>query len=197
MATIIAGGFDVVTDADAAVARLKEAGVGMDNMCTFAVVPAGEHHALPAGGDREASPGAKGAGKGAGTGAAIGAAAGLAAGAATIPLLGPAGLAAGAAAGAYAGSLVGALKRMDREPQPGHESVRPAETLIAINVDAGPLAPDDVVRIFEECGARQVERTQGRWENGEWADFDPLCAPHLVGGRDQRKAAGATPPPPR
>lgn len=178
MATIIAGGFDVVTDADAAVARLKEAGVGMDDMCTFGIVPAGEHHALPAGGDRQASPGAKGAGKGAGTGAAIGAVAGL-------------------AAGAYAGSLVGALKRMDREPQPGHESVRPAETLIAVNVDAGPLAPDDVVRIFEECGARQVERTQGRWENGEWADFDPLCAPHLVGGRDQRKAAGATPPPPR
>jgi hypothetical protein len=196
MATIIAGGFDVVTHADAAVERLKQAGVSMENMCTFGVMPAGEHHALPAGGDRDASPGAKGAGKGAGKGAAIGAAAGLVAGAATIPLLGPAGLAAGAAAGAYAGSLVGALKRMDREPQPGHESVRPAETLIAVNADAGPLAPDDVVRIFEECDARQVEHTQGRWENGEWADFDPLSPPHLVGGRDKRAAGGATPPPP-
>ena len=110
MATIIAGGFDVVTDADAAVDRLKRAGVDMDDMCTFGIMPAGEHHNLPAGGDRAASPGAKGAGKGAGTGAAIGAAAGLAAGAAAIPLLGPAGLAAGAAAGAYAGSLVGALE---------------------------------------------------------------------------------------
>ncbi len=196
MATIIAGGFDVVNNADAAVDRLRSAGVSMDDMCTFGVMPAGEHHNLPAGGDRDASPGAKNAGKGAGTGAAIGAVAGLAAGAATIPLLGPAGLAAGAAAGAYAGSLVGALKRMDREPQPGRESVRPAETLIAINADAGPLAADDVVRIFEECGARQVERTEGRWENGEWADFDPLSPPRLVGGRDAR-SAGATPPPPR
>jgi len=196
MATIIAGGFDAVTHADAAVDRLRGAGVSMDDMCTFGVVPAGEHNALAAGGDRDASPGAKGAGKGAGTGAAIGAAAGIAAGAAATPLLGPAGLAAGAAAGAYVGSLVGALKRMDREPQPGHESVRPAETLIAVNADAGPLAADEVVRIFEECGARQVERTEGRWENGEWADFDPLSAPQLVGGRDAR-SSGATPPPPR
>ena len=194
MATIIAGGFDVVTKADAAVDRLKSAGVSMDDMCTFGVVPAGEHHELPAGGDRHASPGAKDAGKGAGKGAAIGAAAGLVAGAATTPLMGPAGLAAGAAAGAYVGSLVGALKRMDREPQPGRESVRPAETLIAVNASAGAVSPDDVVRIFEECGAQQVERTEGRWENGEWVDFDPLSPPRLVGGRDQH---AATPPPPR
>lgn len=191
MATIIAGGFDVVVDADTAVARLKDAGVRMEDMCTFGVVPPGEHHNIATGGDRSESPGAKGAGKGAGKGAAIGAAAGIAAGAATTPLLGPAGIAAGVAAGAYVGSLVGALKRMDREQQPGHASVRPAETMIAVNAEAGPIDPDEIVRIFEECGARQVERTQGRWEHGEWADFDPLSAPQLVGGRDAR-----TPPPP-
>jgi len=196
MATIVAGGFDVSTDADAAIARLRAAGVREEDLCTFRVNPAGEHHAIPAGGDRGASPGAQNAGKGAGTGAAIGAAAGLAAGAAATPFLGPAGIAAGAAAGAYAGSLVGALGRMDKETQPGHDSVRPAETLIAVNtVGAGPSA-DEVVRLFEECGARQVERTEGRWEAGAWADFDPLSPPQLVGGLDLREAPARGAPPP-
>jgi len=194
MATIIAGGFEVSNDADAAIVRLREAGVRDESVCTFRVNPAGEHHAIPAGGDRGASPGAQNAGKGAGAGAAIGAAAGLAAGAAATPFLGPAGLAAGAAAGAYAGSLVGALGRMDKEPQPQQDSVRPAETLIAVNADAAGLLPDDVVRLFEECGARQVERTEGRWEDGAWADFDPLSPPQLVGGRDMREPRGAPPP---
>ena len=106
MATIIAGGFDVVTEADAAVERLRQAGVRTEDLCTFRVNPAGEHDQLPGGGDHRASPGAKDACKNAGKGGAIGAAAGLAAGAAATPLMGPAGLAAGAAAGAYVGSLV-------------------------------------------------------------------------------------------
>ncbi|HXS53171.1 MAG TPA: hypothetical protein VN782_11620 [Usitatibacter sp.] len=197
MATIIAGGFDVVTDADAAVERLRQAGVRTEDLCTFGVNPAGEHDRLPGGGDRRASPGAKDEGKNAGKGGAIGAAAGLAAGAATTPLLGPAGLAAGAAAGAYVGSLVGGLSGMSKEPQPGHETVRPAETLIAVNVDSGDPPADDVVRLFEECNARQIERTDGRWENGQWADFNPASAPHLIGGRDAREAANRAPPPPR
>ena len=37
---------------------------------------------------------------------------------------------------------------------------------------------------MEECGARQVESNQGVWANGEWADFNPVSMPHLVGGRD-------------
>ena len=34
-----------------------------------------------------------------------------------------------------------------------------------------------------------------RWENGEWADFDPTTPPRLVGGRDARESRGAPPPP--
>jgi len=195
MATIIAGGFDVVTQADAAVERLRQAGVRTEDLCTFRVNPAGEHDRLPGGGDHRASAGAKDAGRNAGKGGAIGAAAGLAAGAATTPLMGPAGLAAGAAAGAYVGSLLGGLSGTSKEPQPGHETVRPAETLIAVNVDSGNPGADDVVRLFEECNARQVERTEGRWENGEWADFDPASPPRLIGGRDAREAADRAPPP--
>jgi len=196
MATIIAGGFDVVIDADAAVERLRTAGVRNEALCTFAVTPPGEHQNLPTGGDRAASPGAKEAGKGGGKGAVIGGVAGAAAGAAASPLLGPVGIAAGAAAGAYAGSLVGAMGGgVSREPQPGHETVRPAETLIAVNVDSGNPSEEDVVRIFEECNARQVERTEGRWENGAWADFDPISPPRLIGGRDAREAQRPSAPP--
>lgn len=198
MASIIAGGFDVVTDADGAVARLREAGVRTDDLCTFSVNPAGLHDPDPAGEasapDEMKKAGTKSAGRGAGTGAAIGAAAGLAAGAAAAPLMGPAGLAAGVAAGAYAGSLAGALRGTDQDPQPAHDSVRPAETLIAVNVDSGRPSAAEVVRIFEECNARQVEQQQGRWENGAWADFNPMAPPRLIGGRDLREARGAPPP---
>ena len=185
MATIIAGGFDVSIDADAAVQRLKEAGIDSEFICNFRVNAPGQHGALPAGGDHHASAGAHEAGKGAGKGAAIGAAAGLVAGAAITPVVGPIGIAAGVAAGAYGGALTGGMKAgVDKEAQPGNDTVRPAENMIAVNADAGPLAADEVVRIMEECGARQVESNQGVWANGEWADFNPVSMPHLVGGRD-------------
>ncbi|HEX4780382.1 MAG TPA: hypothetical protein VH301_06490 [Usitatibacter sp.] len=184
MSTIIAGGFDVLADAEAAVRRLEEAGVSRDDLCRFRINPAGEHNALPAGGDRDASPGAKKASGGAGKGAAIGAAVGLAAGAAATPFLGPAGLLAGAGVGAYTGSLWGSLKEIDKERPAGHDDVRPAETLVAVNVDRTGLARDDIVGIFEQSGARQVETAEGTWIDGEWADFDPVSSPHLVGGRD-------------
>lgn len=185
MTTIIAGGFDTIEKAQAALARLQQAGVRPEDVCTFHVNPAGEHHQLPGGGDRQASPGARDAHKGAGAGAAVGGVIGAAAGAATIPFLGPAGVAAGAAAGAYTGSMIGAFRRIDVRPQPGRDIVRPAETLVAVNGTSSALAMEDVIRLFEECGAQQVERTEGRWENGEWADFDPLLPPQLIGGRDR------------
>ena len=184
MTTIIAGGFGMLADAEAACARLLELGVSRDHMCKYHVNPAGEHNALPAGGDRDASPGAKHADRGAIKGAAIGAAVGLAAGAAATPMLGPAGIAAGVGIGAYTGSLLGSLKSIDREPQPGHDVVRPAETLLAVNANDACCTESDIVRVFEECGATQVERAFGTWTGGEWADFDPLVPPHLIGGRE-------------
>ena len=181
--TIIAGGFDVATQAEAAVRRLGEAGVGPQAMCRFHINPAGEHHALPGGGDRDTSPGAK-AGSGAAKGAAIGAAVGIVAGAAATPFLGPAGVAAGAGVGAYTGSLWGSLRQIDKQVPAGHDDVRPAETLVAVNVDDTRLDAASIARIFEECGARQVERAQGEWVEGEWKDFDPVSAPQLIGGTD-------------
>lgn len=188
MARIIAGGFDVVTDAQAAVQRLIDAGISPDDLCKYRVNPAGEHHGLPGGGDHADSDGAHTAGRGAVKGATVGAVVGLAAGAAAAPLLGPAGVAAGVAAGAYAGSLWGSLKQIDVEPQPGHESVRPAETLVAVNLANTGKSEDEIIRVFEECGATQVEASEGQWVDGEWADFDPTTRPHLIGGRDFRNA---------
>jgi hypothetical protein len=187
MATIIAGGFDVFSKTQAALQRLRDAGIAQDSLCEFRINPAGEHDQTPIGGDRNESPGAKHADKGAGKGAAIGAAIGTAAGVAATPLLGPAGIVAGAGVGGYAGSLMGSLGEVSDEIQPDHEDVRPAEAMVAVNVDGAGIGEDEVVRIFEECGARQVERAEGTWADGEWQDFDPVSAPQLVGGKDFRE----------
>ena len=184
MTTIIAGGFENIVPAEAAIARLMEAGISAENLCKFRVNPPGMHDRFPIGGDRNESPGAHEAGVGAAKGAAIGAVAGLAAGIAATPLLGPAGIAAGAGVGAYTASLVGGMNETKKEPKPEPEDVRPAEVLVAVNVDASGMAHEEVVRILEECGAWQVEAAAGTWVDGEWTDFDPVSRPRLIGGPD-------------
>jgi hypothetical protein len=142
------------------------------------VNPPGEHDDTPIGGDRDASPGATHAGGGAVKGAAVGAVAGAAAGAVASTVLGPVAIAGGAGVGAYTGALVGALGSMDRHTH--RDEMRPAENLVAVNVDATPIGSERVVAIFRECGASQIERAEGTWANGEWADFDPVSPPHLI-----------------
>lgn len=189
MATIIAGGFGQYVDAQAALARLDEAGVDRAFVCEFRVNPPGMHDKTPIGGDRQESPGARTAGDKAASSGAMGAVAGAIAGVTATPFLGPAGIAVGAGVGAYTGALVGGMKRgVDHEAQPDHSTVRPAEALVAVNCDELPIGEIDVVRIFEQCNAWQVERTEGTWANGEWADFDPTLPPHLIGGRDPTSA---------
>lgn len=187
MATIIAGGFDAYSSTQAALARLREAGIADDFVCEFRVNPPGEHDQTPIGGDRMKSPGAKDAEEGAGKGAGIGAAIGAAAGIAATPFLGPAGIAAGAGVGGYTGSLVGSLNETKKEGTPDHDDVRPAEAMVAVNVDGAGRSAEEVVRLFEECGAQQIEQAEGTWIDGEWADFDPVSRPQLVGGRDFRE----------
>lgn len=187
MATIIAGGFDVYSKTQAAIQRLHDAGISPDNICEFRINPAGEHDQTPIGGDRNESPGAKDADKGAGKGVAVGAAIGTAAGIAATPLLGPAGIVAGAGVGGYTGSLMGSLREVSDEAQPDREDVRPAEAMVAVNADGAGVGADELVRLFEECGARQVERAEGIWADGEWQDFDPVSRPQLVGGKDFRE----------
>jgi len=178
MTTIIAGGFQIHDDAQSALRRLSEAGVHADNVFSFHVNPPGAHDQTPVGGDRDESPGAKKADRGAVRGAVIGAAAGAAAGAVATPLVGPVAIAAGAGVGAYTGSLVGALGATDKRTHA--DEIRPAETMVAVNADAAGIDRDRIVRILEECNAQQIETAQGRWENGEWVDFDPVSRPQLI-----------------
>lgn len=185
MSRIVAGGFQVLAEAQDAVQRLQQAGVDLDNICTFRVNPAGEHDALPIGGDHDASEGAKHAQSGAAKGAAVGAAIGAAAGV----IGGPIGVAAGAGVGAYTGSLVGSLKEMEHEPSPGHADVRPASNLVAVNVESSGVAEDTVVRTLEECGALMVERAEGTWSEDAWADFDPTTRPNVIGGLEFARRA--------
>ena len=191
MAIIIAAGFETYVEAQEALRRLAQAGVNSEYLCEFAVNPPGMHDTTPVGGDRNESPGAQHMDSGATKGAAVGAAVGTVAGVAITPLLGPAGIVAGAGVGAYTGSLLGGVKKgIDETPQPDHTTMRPAEALIAVNIDGAGIGEDAVTRAFEEAGAWQIERTEGRWENGEWADFNPLHPPHLIGGRDPEAGAG-------
>jgi hypothetical protein len=184
MSTIVAGGFQVMEEAQEAVRRLQDAGIHIDYICTFRVNPAGEHHGLTAGGDHASSPGAEHAQSGAVKGAAIGAAVGLAAGAAAAPFVGPAGFAAAAGVGAYTGALVGSLNEIEHEPSPDHGDVRPAENMVAVNAEASGVSEDVIVHTLEECGAELVERAQGTWADDAWADFDPTSRPQLIGGRE-------------
>ena len=191
MATIIAAGFETIVEAQDALARLERAGVNSEYLCEFRVNPPGMHDETPIGGDRNESPGAQHADGGATKGAAVGAVVGTAAGVAITPLLGPAGIVAGAGVGAYTGSLLGGMtKGVDETPQPDHTILRPAEAMIAVNADGAGVAEQAIVSAFEEAGAWQIERTEGRWENGEWADFNPLSSPQLIGGRDPEAGAG-------
>ena len=187
MATIIAGGFDVYSKTQAALQRLLDAGIAEEYICEFRVNPAGEHDQTPIGGDRMKSPGSQDAEEGAGKGASVGALAGAVAGAALTPLIGPAGIVAGAGVGGYTGSLVGSMNETKKEGHPDHEDVRPAEAMIAVNVDGAGIAAEQVVRLFEECGAHQVEQAEGTWADGEWVDFDPVSRPQLIGGKDFRE----------
>ena len=185
MSKIVAGGFQVLAEAENAVGRLQNAGVDIEYICTFRVNPAGEHHRIASGGDHASSPGARHAHTGAAKGAAIGAAIGGVAGA----VGGPIGVAAGIGVGAYTGSLVGGLKEIESEPAPDHGDVRPAENLVAVNVDQAGASEETIVRTLEECGALLVESAEGTWSDGQWSDFDPSSRPNLIGGLEFARRA--------
>lgn len=117
----------------------------------------------------------------AGVGAAVGAAAGVGVALIAAPVVGAA-IALGAiGAGAYAGSLQGAVAGMETDPskQVGDLAIRPAGAMLAVRIDS-PAQEQDVIGALYEAGARVVERTQGIWRDGEWADFDPVSTPQIV-----------------
>lgn len=189
MSLIIAARFDTFDHAQQAADKLMRNGVTSDDMHTFFVNPAGAHARLPIGGDRMADPASKGAPFGAVGGAAILAVVGAVIGAligfslnnAMLPVIG------GAGVGAYIGSLMGGVSRLGRS-SPGNaqpvdsydddsQAARPAGVMLAVRVDAG--RQQHVSNLLREAGGVEIERAHGRWENGQWRDFDPLETPEL------------------
>jgi hypothetical protein len=177
MAQIIAGVFGDGQAATAAARELRGAGFEASDLDQFALNPPGQHNRLPLGGDQVADEKAEGGDTGAVKGAAIGTAVGAVAGLAATPLVGPIAIAGGAAAGAYAGSLAGAVNKMG-DDTPAAE-LRPAGVMVAVHIDSAEdleVATD----LLREHGARLIERADGAWRNGKWADFDAVRPPDIV-----------------
>ena len=59
----------------------------------------------------------------------------------------------------------------------GYTPIRHAGVLLAVQTD--PEQEASVARILADAGGMDVERAQGRWANGSWADFDPVKSPKL------------------
>lgn len=192
MTDIVAGRFQQQTDAQAAVERLLGQGFRRDDVSSFFVNPPGQHARFPIGGDRNASPGTRGAGRAALAGAIIGAVLGFVFGLAASHVYGFASAIAGAVAGAYLGMLAGALARMQdrkspRTPGPeATEQVRHAGILVAAHAPT-PSSRDEAVRTLRSAGALDIERAHGEWRQGRWTDFDPTVPPARLSSRREEE----------
>jgi hypothetical protein len=181
MTTIIAARFNTRSEVDAALGELKAAGFADQDVQVFYVTPPGQRHALPAGGDEFADEAAKKAGKTALKGAAAGGGAGAVVGA----VGGPLGAVIGAGVGAYTGSMLGAITGMKDDPArkrvlPGEQApIRLAGEHVAVRTSS-PSDEQRAIEIFYENNGQHVERAEGIWRDGAWANFDPLVAPVIA-----------------
>jgi hypothetical protein len=220
MSYIIAARFEIWDKAGEAAERLMREGFSEDAIHTFYVNPAGAHAQFPTGGDRLADPDATGGSAGAWGGGAllgvIGAVVGVIVGSLARGNIYVLIVATGV--GAYLGSLIGAMGLIgrgrkkngfgrsmagalpgsqasqtadDSDPAYEHPAIRHAGVTLAVVAD--PSQRDFVTGILREMGGVDVERAVGRWENGKWADFDPIKPPELV---DNARATSAPVQPP-
>lgn len=175
MSTIIAGRFDNTSQVQAVLKDLAVARFKHDEFASYYVNPPGQHGLYPlndgAGSHHAASDTATSAMVGGAAGVAIGGLAG-----AVSPETGAAAALAGAGVGAYVGSLYGALGQL-------HDSDAELALLDApMEAGAGPMVAicidrpgtEQVARAaLSRNGAHAIERQEGRWEAGNWKDFDP------------------------
>jgi hypothetical protein len=194
MTDIVAGRFKEQTDAQAAIARLLRHGFRDNDVSSFFVNPPGQHARFPVGGDRNVSPGARGAALTALAGAIIGGVLGFVFGMAALHVYGVASAIAGTVVGAYLGVLAGALARLQDRPaarRSGNDAteVRQGGIMVAAHTPT-PTSRDEAVRTLQSSGALDVEATQGDWHDGTWTDFDPTAPPlrasPQIRRRDQR-----------
>ena len=177
MERIIAGRFQTKGDADAAAALLSPY-VEAADICIFHNNPPGQHDVLDTGGDEDEDPGAEGAGSSA-AGTAV--AAGLTAGAVGA-LGGPVVALAAAATAAHLGSLAGAMNGLgDAGDKPHATDRRPGGVMLSVRI-ATPANEKRVIAALRGQGAADIEEADGHWRDGDWTDFNPVAAPHLVAG---------------
>jgi hypothetical protein len=175
MDRIIAGRFQTKIQADAA-AALVAVYVDTADICVFHNNAPGQHDTYAVGGDEEADPGARGAEGSAGSNAV---AAGLAAGAIGA-IGGPITALAAAGVGAYTASLVGALDGMtEDDAKQTSPQRRPAGVILSVHI-TGAVDERRVIATLRAQSAADIERAQGEWRNGDWADFNPVERPRLI-----------------
>ena len=89
---------------------------------------------------------------------------------------------------AYTGSLAGALEGgnvddggVDGRQGAGHHApaMRQGGVMIAVHI-VNAADQDRVVQALKAAGAVDIEQAEGKWQDGDWVDFDPLAAPELV-----------------
>ena len=188
MTNIVAGRFELQADADPATNELSREGFARDQVSKFFVNMPGQHARFAVGGDRNVSPGARGAATGAVIGAVVGGFVGLFVGFLATPWFGPVGTVAAAAAGVYLGSLGGALfKLQDKELEPVADTdvkpeVRQAGVMLAVHAPS-PERRAVALEILLASGAKDIEAVDGLWRDGRWADFDPVKP---LGGEHER-----------
>lgn len=193
MSLIVAARFTTFPTAEEAAQKLFNAGFVEEDVTLFFVNPRGQHARYPIGGDTDTDANAKQAPKGAGLGVTIGAVVGAVVGvgifaAFSAPILVSL-IAAGV--GAYIGSLAGAMMATRGGGTPGHrspfhEETRDSGVLVAVHVS--PDNQFEAARVLREAGGAAVERATGRWQQGRWADFDPLKQPEPLNEYTERHA---------
>ncbi len=185
MSTIVAGHFQLQSEAEQARRELERAGFPEDQISAFYLSQPGQHNLTSMGGDHMLSPGAKESPGGVVKGELAGGAVGVAIGAATAVVTGPAGPIIGGLVGAHVGSLYGLSKMKEAgegERGGGVDNIvepRQAGMLVAVALEQ----PDEEARALEvlrELGSHHIERAQGTIENGDWTDFDPNSLPALI-----------------
>ncbi len=180
MSLIVAGRFDTFAEAQKAAQILFAHGFKEEDVTLFFVNPPGQHDPLVGSGAQVADRGSKSISKGAGMGLILGAALGASIGAILCAVFGfPLLLTLIAAlVGAYLGSLMGAMaKTLTSTQERTSAKIHQSGVLIAIHVTVNNQA--DATAVLRQANAKDIERAHGRWENGQWSNFDPLKTPVL------------------
>jgi hypothetical protein len=182
MSTIIAGRFDNTRQVQAVLQDLAVARFKRDEFASYYVNPPGQDGLFPLGADWFANPAMR-HGDCASAGAVAGGAAGIALGSLAGTMSSDAGAAVAVAAaglGAYAGALYGALSKTRGDSASTATSIEtPVEAgagpMVAICIDR-PGTEQVARAALNRHGAHAIERQEGRWEAGDWKDFEPPSA---------------------